>query len=53
MRLGLTLPSRWQLSLWDAKILYAARTSGARELLAEDPNIGQDYDGVRVINPFR
>ena len=52
-RLGLTFQSRWQLSLWDAMILSAAHTSGARELLTEDLNHGQDYDGVRVINPFR
>lgn len=51
-RLGLSLQSRWQLSLWDAMILAAARTSGARELLTEDLNHGQDYGGIRVINPF-
>ena len=51
-RLGLTLQDRWQLSLWDAMILAAARTSGARELLTEDLNHGQDYGGVRVVNPF-
>lgn len=52
-RLGLSLQCRWQLSLWDAMILSAAQTSGARELLTEDLNHGQDYDGVRVTNPFR
>lgn len=45
--------ARWQLSLWDALILAAARTSGASELISEDFNEGQDYDGIRVINPFR
>ena len=52
-RLGLSLQARWQLSLWDSMILAAAQTSGARELLTEDLNHGQDYDGVRAINPFR
>ncbi len=52
-RLGLSLQSRWQLSLWDAMILAAAQTSGARELFTEDLNHNQDYGGVRVINPFR
>ena len=52
-RLGLSLQARWQLSLWDAMILAAAQTSGARELLNEDLNHGQDYDGVRATNPFR
>ena len=50
---GLSLQSRWQLSLWDALILAAAENSGARELLSEDLNHGQDYGGVRVVNPFR
>ncbi|MGH8307440.1 MAG: PIN domain-containing protein [Gammaproteobacteria bacterium] len=44
---------RWQLSLWDALILAAARASGAAELYSEDFSHGQDYGGVRVINPFR
>lgn len=52
-RLGLSLQLRWQLSLWDAMILAAARTSGARELFTEDLNHGQDYGGVRVVNPFK
>lgn len=52
-RLGLSLQKRWQLSLWDAMILAAARSSGAAELLSEDLNHGQDYGGIRVINPFK
>ncbi len=51
-RLGLSLQSRWQLSLWDAMILAAAQTCGARELLTEDLNHGQNYGSVRAINPF-
>jgi predicted nucleic acid-binding protein len=45
--------ARWQLSLWDALILAAARASGATELITEDINPGQDYGGVCVVNPFR
>ncbi len=45
--------SRWNISLWDALILAAARSSGAGELITEDLNHGQDYDGIRVVNPFR
>lgn len=52
-RLGLSLKPRWQLSLWDAMILAAAHASGARELLTEDLSHGQDYGGVRVVNPFK
>jgi len=50
--LGLTIKERYDLSLWDAMIVAAARTSGAGELLTEDLNHGQDYGGVRVVNPF-
>ncbi len=45
--------SRWQLSLWDALILAAARAVGAAELLSEDFNHGQKYGGVQAVNPFR
>ena len=33
--------------------LAAAHSSGSRELLAEDLNHGQNYDGVTVVSPFR
>lgn len=52
-RLGLSLQTRWQVSLWDAMMLAAAQTSGARELLTEDLNHGQDYGGIRAVNPFK
>jgi predicted nucleic acid-binding protein len=44
---------RWKISLWDSLILAAARSCGAPELITEDFNHGQDYNGVRAINPFR
>jgi predicted nucleic acid-binding protein len=37
---------------WDAAIIEAARAAGCRQVLSEDLNPGQDYDGVVVINPF-
>lgn len=51
-RLGVALQTRWQLSLWDAMIVAAAQASGAREILTEDLNHGQNYGGIRVVNPF-
>ena len=45
--------ARWQISFWDALILAAARASGAAELITEDFNHGQDYGGIRAMNPFR
>jgi predicted nucleic acid-binding protein len=50
--LGLSLKSRWQLSLWDSMILAAAKISGAKLLLTEDLNHNQDYGGICAINPF-
>ena len=49
---GLVLKERFQISLWDAMIVAAAQACGARELLTEDLNHGQDYDGVKATNPF-
>ncbi|MFT5497219.1 MAG: putative nucleic acid-binding protein [Kiritimatiellia bacterium] len=49
---GVGIQERFQLSLWDAMIVAAAKTSGARILLTEDLNHGQDYDGVIATNPF-
>lgn len=49
---ALSAKERWQLSYWDAAILEAARTSDCEILLSEDLNHGQDFDGVRVVNPF-
>jgi predicted nucleic acid-binding protein len=51
--LALSEQSRWHISLWDALILAAARASGATLLFTEDFNYGQDYGGIRAINPFR
>lgn len=45
--------ARFRISFWDALILAAARESGASELVTEDLSHGQDYDGVRALNPFR
>jgi predicted nucleic acid-binding protein len=44
---------RWKISYWDAAIIEAARGADCEIVLSEDLNDGQDYGGVRVINPFR
>lgn len=44
---------RWQLSIWDALIVEAARRAGCSRLLSEDLQDGMDFDGVVVENPFR
>jgi predicted nucleic acid-binding protein len=43
---------RFKISYWDAAILEAARALGCDVVLSEDLNEGQDYAGVRVVNPF-
>jgi predicted nucleic acid-binding protein len=45
--------ARWNISLWDSLILAAAKESGAAELITEDFSDGQDYGGVRALNPFK
>jgi predicted nucleic acid-binding protein len=49
---ALKLKERFQTSYWDAAILAAAKAARCRQLLSEDLNHGQDYDGVVVVNPF-
>ncbi|MFO0966084.1 MAG: PIN domain-containing protein [Gemmataceae bacterium] len=44
---------RYQIGYYDAAILAAARQLGCTKVHSEDLNDGQDYDGVRVENPFR
>ncbi len=43
---------RFAISYWDAAILEAARSFGCDVVLSEDLSDGEDYDGVRVENPF-
>ena len=49
---AVALRRRYQISHWDATILAAARELGCHTLYSEDLNHGQDYEGVRVVNPF-
>ena len=44
---------RFRLSYWDAAIIEAARLLGCTTVLSEDMSAGQNYNGVRVENPFR
>ena len=43
---------RFGISFWDALVIQAAITAGADVVYSEDMNDGQDYDGVKVVNPF-
>lgn len=52
MRHALQLKSRFGLAYWDAAVISGARRLGASILVSEDLAHGQDYGGVRVLNPF-
>lgn len=43
---------RFGLSYWDAAILEAGRSLGCDVVLSEDLSDGEDYGGIRVVNPF-
>lgn len=49
---GMRCARNWNLSLWDGLIIAAAVKSGAEILLSEDFNPGQNYHGLKVVNPF-
>lgn len=53
LRSALTTADRFRISYWDAMIVEAARAMGCRQVLTEDLNDGQSYDGVVVHNPFK
>jgi len=53
MDAALIAKERWRISYWDAAVVESARSAGCDELLSEDLSDGQDYGGVRVIDPFR
>jgi len=52
VKIAVEIGERYRISYWDAAVLGAALRAGARTLFSEDLNDGQDYDGVRVVNPF-
>lgn len=52
VRHALQLKSRYRIAYWDAAVIAGARRLGASILVSEDLSHGQDYGGVRVLNPF-
>ena len=52
VRASLRAKERYQISYWDAAIVEAARSLRCDLILSEDLNDGQDYGGVRIMNPF-
>ena len=50
---GIRIARTHQTSYWDGLILATARLYRLPYLLSEDLQDRRDYDGVRVVNPFR
>lgn len=49
---GMGEMERWKLSFWDSLILAAARRMEVSIIYSEDMSDTQDYEGIRVLNPF-
>lgn len=49
---ALEIRARYSISYWDSLIVAAAQTLKCQTIMSEDLNAGQDYGGVKVINPF-
>lgn len=52
LRAGMAEMERWQLSFWDGLILASARQARVSMILSEDFSAGQDYNGIKIANPF-
>ncbi len=53
MAAAMVTTDRFGISYWDAAVVEAARALGCDVVLTEDLNHGQDFDGVRIVDPFR
>jgi predicted nucleic acid-binding protein len=53
VRDAIGIAGRYQISYFDAQIIAASKRLGSTTIYSEDLNHGQDYGGVRVVNPFR
>lgn len=50
---GIEMQREYGISYWDSLVIAAAERAGCRTILSEDLNEGQQYRGVKVVNPFR
>lgn len=49
---AIDVSTRFRVSYWDGAIVAAAEALGAPILYTEDLSNGQNYGGVRAVNPF-
>lgn len=45
--------NRYSLSHWDGLLVAACENAEASTVFSEDMQDGADYDGVKIVNPFR
>lgn len=50
---ALEIKARYNIQFYDAMMISTASESGCDEMLSEDLNDGQNYDGVVAHNPFK
>ena len=50
---AVVMSRRFRISYWDGAILAAARALDCDAIYTEDLNPEQEYDGLRVIDPFK
>lgn len=43
---------QYGVRFYDGMILAAAESAGSRQIWSEDFNTGQEYFGIRIVNPF-
>ena len=53
VRDAIAIHQKYQTRYWDSLIIATAVHHGCGEILSEDLNDGQTYNGVLVSNPFR
>jgi predicted nucleic acid-binding protein len=53
IEVGWSIEDRFGLSFWDSLIVAAAHVAGCQVILTEDLQDGMEFDGVRVVDPFR
>jgi predicted nucleic acid-binding protein len=50
---AVTIRQKYNISFWDAMIIRSAQESGCKILWSEDLSDGQDYGGIKVVNPLK
>ena len=52
-RRAVEIKARYDLQYYDSLLLATAEANGCDEFYSEDLNDGQDYCGIKAVNPFK